>query len=438
MTVHHAHTDKIETSTVSAPRLYAWVVFALSFGLLISDYMSRQVLNAIFPLLKSEWALSDAQLGLLSGIVALMVGLLAVPLSMMADRWGRVRSLVLMASLWSLATLSCGLAQNYEHMFLARLLVGIGEAAYGSVGVAVVLSVFPKHMRATLISAFMAGGMFGSVLGMALGGLIAEHLGWRSAFVVMATFGLALAVIYPLVVKEARLGNCNQAAGQSAESGGKSPLRTLYSSRSVISAYVGSGLQMFIGGSLIVWLPSYLNRYYHMGTDQAGMISALLILTGGAGMILCGILSDRLCRKAPERKISLAIAYCLITSILLSVAMLLPPGVVQLVVIALAMLVVTGTSGPAGAMVANLTHPSVHGTAFATLSLANNLLGQAPGPYITGLLADNFGLDRAFQLIPLISIAAALVFCYGKRHYQRDIQKRVPTVTGATPAGKMS
>ena len=142
MTVHHAHADKIETSTVSAPRLYAWVVFALSFGLLISDYMSRQVLNAIFPLLKSEWTLSDAQLGLLSGIVALMVGLLAVPLSMMADRWGRVRSLVLMAALWSLATLSCGLAQNYEHMFLARLLVGIGEAAYGSVGVAVVLSVF--------------------------------------------------------------------------------------------------------------------------------------------------------------------------------------------------------------------------------------------------------------------------------------------------------
>ncbi|MCY1178961.1 D-galactonate transporter [compost metagenome] len=195
---------------------------------------------------------------------------------------------------------------------------------------------------------------------------------------------------------------------------------------------------MFIGASLIAWLPSYLNRYYHMGTDRAGMISAVLILAGGAGMILCGILSDRLCRKAPERKISLAIAYCLITSLLLSVAMLLPPGVVQLVVIALAMLVVTGTFGPAGAVIANLTHPAVLGTAFAILALANNLLGQGPGPYVTGLLADAFGLDRAFQVIPLVSIAAALVFCYGKRHYQRDVQKLAQTVPGATPAGRLS
>ncbi|MNJ75408.1 hypothetical protein D3C77_725030 [compost metagenome] len=80
----------------------------------------------------------------------------------------------------------------------------------------------------------------------------------------------------------------------------------------------------------------------------------------------------------------------------------------------------------------------MHGTAFAILALSNNLLGQGPGPYVTGLLADAFGLDRAFQMIPLISIAAALVFCYGKRHYQRDIQKLMPTVAGATPAGRMS
>ena len=75
---------------------YGWAVFALSFGLLISDYMARQVLNAVFPLLKAEWALSDARLGLLSGAVALMVGLLTFPpTSLIADRWGRVRSLSL-------------------------------------------------------------------------------------------------------------------------------------------------------------------------------------------------------------------------------------------------------------------------------------------------------------------------------------------------------
>ena len=190
LTPHHGGVD---ATASGATRTYAWIVFALTFGLLISDYMSRQVLNAVFPLLKAEWALSDARLGLLSGIVALMVGLLTFPLSLVADRWGRVRSLTLMAVLWSLATLACGLAKNFEQMFLARLCVGIGEAAYGSVGIAVLLSVFPARLRATVTGAFMAGGMFGSVLGMAAGGVLAEHFGWRWSFAGMAIFGLALA-----------------------------------------------------------------------------------------------------------------------------------------------------------------------------------------------------------------------------------------------------
>ena len=75
------------TTAWTAPRTYAWIVFALTFGLLLSDYMSRQVLNAVFPVLKAEWALTDTQLGSLSSIVALLVGLLTFPLSVVADRW---------------------------------------------------------------------------------------------------------------------------------------------------------------------------------------------------------------------------------------------------------------------------------------------------------------------------------------------------------------
>jgi MFS family permease len=167
-------------TTSSAPavsRRYAWLVFALSFGLLLSDYMSRQVLNAVFPLLKAQWVLSDAKLGTLSGVVALMVGLLTFPMSLLADRWGRVRSLVLAATIWSLATIGCALAASYGQMLLGRVFVGVGEAAYGSVGIAVVLSVFPVTLRATLSGAFIAGGAFGSVLGVALGGAIAQQAG---------------------------------------------------------------------------------------------------------------------------------------------------------------------------------------------------------------------------------------------------------------------
>jgi MFS family permease len=125
-------------------RAFAWAVLALSFALLLSDFMSRNVLVAAFPLIKQEWALSDTRLGALTGVVALVVGVLAVPLSLLGDRVGRVRAVQLMAALWSLATLACALAANYGQLLAARVILGVGEAAYGSVGLAVVLAVFPS------------------------------------------------------------------------------------------------------------------------------------------------------------------------------------------------------------------------------------------------------------------------------------------------------
>lgn len=421
----HQYSDQMSDvdTSISIPRRYAWLVFALTFGLLISDYMSRQVLNAVFPLLKTEWLLSDSQLGLLSGIVALMVGLLTLPLSLLADRFGRVKSLAIMAALWSLATLGCALAENYEQMFIARFMVGVGEAAYGSVGIAVVVAVFPREMRATLASAFMAGGVFGSFLGMALGGVLAQHFGWRWAFGAIALFGLILAFLYPVLVKEKRIASSHQNKNRSKTKHIQSPLKTLYSSRSVIATYIGSGLQLFVGGTVIVWMPSYLNRYYGMSTDKAGVMAAVIVLCSAVGTILCGMLCDYLGRNCPDRKVSLAITYCLVSCVLLLIAFAVPAGRSQLLLICLGMFIALGTNGPSSAMVANLTHNSVHGSAFATLTLANNFLGLALGPLVVGRISDVIGLHSAFQLMPLVSIAAAAVFFYAKCHYHKDIAR---------------
>ncbi|MER7536534.1 MFS transporter [Streptomyces sp. NPDC097704] len=415
-------------------RRYAWVVFALSFGLLLSDYMSRQVLNAVFPMLKAEWLLSDAGLGSLSGIVALMVGLLTFPLSLVADRWGRVKSLIVAATMWSLATLGCAVAASYGQMFLGRFVVGIGEAAYGSVGIAVVLSVFPVAMRATLSGAFIAGGAFGSVLGVAIGGAVAQQLGWRWAFGVMGVFGLVLTLVYAAVVTERRLTPQGRWAGTGSGSRGrlKSLLPRLFSSVSVVSAYIGSGLQLFVAGSLIAWLPSYFNRYYDMPPAEAGGTAGLFALVIGVGMILGGIASDRLSRRFPVRKWGVAISCSLGSLVLLMVAFRLPAGAVQLLVLALGSLLCAGTAGPGAAMVANLTPAAVAATAFATLTLAQSLLGLAPGPAVTGLLADRLGLLHALRLVPLVAIGATVAFLVGRRWYERDLRR----LTGPAPAAE--
>ncbi|WP_354687168.1 MFS transporter [Cupriavidus necator] len=433
------HSPLAASAAAAQPsRCYAWLVFALSFGLLLSDYMSRQVLNAVFPLLKVEWSLTDTELGVLGGIVALMVGLLTFPLSILADRWGRVRSLVLMAALWSLATLGCALADNFGQMFVARLCVGIGEAAYGSVGIAVVLSVFPRHLRASLSSAFIAGGAFGSVLGMALGGTLSAHFGWRWAFAGMAVFGLALVAVYRVVVTEARLRAQRRLLGETAPdvapdvAPGAAPrervalralLPALFSARSILCAYAGSALQLLVMGALLTWMPSYLSRYYGMATDVAGVTAAAFVLAGGAGMILCGALTDWVSRVVPQRKWLMAVAYSVTCCALLLAAFRLPPGTAQLVLIGAGMLFVGGTAGPASAAVANLTHPSIHATAFATLTLANNLLGLAPGPFVTGVIADHVGLLGALQVVPMAGVPAALCFLAGRRYYTADLRR---------------
>ncbi len=426
MNYHSTTTDAGIDPTQHISRRFAWLVFALTFGLLISDYMSRQVLNAVFPLIKSEWHLSDSQLGALGGVVALMVGLLTFPLSLFADRFGRMKSLVLMAIIWSIATLGCGLSESYNQIFLARFFVGVGEAAYGSVGIAVVLSVFPSSLRATLTAAFMAGGLVGSVLGVAFGGILAAHFGWRWSFAGIACFGLLLAILYPLLLKKNQpyLDNpYGRKTRTDAIKEKRTPLRSLFSTRSVISAYVGSGLQLFIMSAMTGWMPSFLNRYYQMAPDKAGVLAAGFLLCASLGMVFCGIVSDRLGRNTPVRKFNLVILFCLLSCALLLIAFNLPVGHTQLVFIAFGVFFAAGSAGPAGAMVANLTNPSIHGTAFATLTLANNLLGLAPGPIVTGILADRFGLQTAFELIPLVSIGSTLVFLMGKKYYQADLIK---------------
>ena len=401
---------------------YAWVVFALTFGLLISDYMARQVLNAVFPLLKAEWALSDSQLGLLSGVVAIMVGLLTFPLSLLADRLGRVKSLTAMAVLWSLATLLCAVADNYGQMLAGRLLVGVGEAAYGSVGIAVVVSVFPKRLRATLSAAFMAGGLLGQVLGVGIGGAVAATHGWRMAFLVIALGGLALAILFPLAVGERRIATLSAAAGNTAyeRKAGFPKLGSLFAGRTIKCVYIGSGLQLFVAGALPAWLPTYFNRYYDLPVDKAGSLAALFLAVCGIGMVVCGQVSDRLFSR-PDQRIRLATGYCLACAILLGAALALPPGSAQLILLGLAMFLAAGTAGPAGAMVAGLTPAAIHGTAFATLTLANNFLGLAPGPIAIGWLADQIGLAGALRWLPLASIAAALVVLGARRSSRAEV-----------------
>jgi len=370
----------------------------------------------VFPLLKAEWNLTDGQLGFHSGVVALMVGLLTCPISLLADRWGRVKSIAAMACVCSAATLYCGVAETYGQLLAGRVVVGIGEAAYGSVGIAVILSVFPRHLRATLTGAFMAGGLAGQMLGVSMGGAIAASHGWRMAFIAIGIGGLMLAVAYAILVRDSLLqanDNCDRAKFTMAS------LKSLFSGRSLNCSYVASGLQLFVAAAIAAWLPTYFVRYYDLPLGKAASLAAIFLGIGGAGMVGCGIASDRLVSDSNKRAL-LAGGFCLGSALSVGAAFAVGPGMPQVLLLGLAMFFAASTAGPAGAMVANLTPKALHGTAFAVLTLANNAFGLAAGPIVTGWLADRIGLLGAMQWLPAASLAAALVFLAAARGAQPE------------------
>ena len=106
----------------------AWFAFAMTLALMVFDYVDRQVIVSLFPYLKAEWSLSDKQLGALVSVVSVTVALGALPVALFADRVSRVKSIVAMATLWSLATISCMWARSYGVLVVARATVGLGEA----------------------------------------------------------------------------------------------------------------------------------------------------------------------------------------------------------------------------------------------------------------------------------------------------------------------
>ncbi|MGY1739588.1 MULTISPECIES: MFS transporter [unclassified Blastococcus] len=403
--------------TAARSRAFPWLVFALAFGLLLSDFMCRQVLAAVFPFLKAEWTLSDAELGALSSVVALTVAVLTVPLSMLADRHGRRRAVLLMAALWSLATLGSALAAGYGQLLGARVLVGVGEAAYGSVGLALVLSVFPPHRRATLAAAFTAGGVAGAVLGIALGGALADRFGWRPAVAAMAVLGVVLLVVFRAVVTEGRLARHTRPEAADDRPGGPAPgrLSAVLSPPAVLCTYLANGLQLFVAGSLIAWLPSHLDRAHGLPAGTAAARAAALLLLMGVGMVVCGLLTDRLARTDPARRWTTAAGYAGASLVLLATGFSLPPGAAQLALVGAGAFFAAGTAGPAGALVAGLTPASLRASALGVLAMANNLIGLAAGPVVTGALADRLGLAAALRWVPVVSVAAVAVLLLGRR-----------------------
>jgi len=408
-----------------ATRRYAWSVFAIIFALMVVDYVDRQVVVSMFPHLKAQWNLSDSQLGALVSIVSITVALGAVPLSLLADRWSRVKSIFLMALVWSLATISAAFAGSYGHLIGARSMVGLGEAAYGTVGAALLATLFPPRMRSTVLGAFFAAGMLGSVLGVILGGVIAERWGWQAGFGNVGIPGLVLAFVFLAIVRdyETVALPTRDATGLKPRMTARAVVTELLRPRTALVTCFGAGLNLLVVSTMWAWLPSYFNRFYGLPPDKAGLKTAIVVLAGGLGALLWSVVADRLTARMPRARLIVpAIAAVVTTAFMLIAFAGFQPGAAQFALIIAGSVVMAGSVGTTDAVVIDVIHPALRATGASVLSVTRNLFGLAGGPLLTGALSDAYGLQFAMSVVPLFGLMAAALYMLAARTYLADLK----------------
>jgi predicted MFS family arabinose efflux permease len=419
-------------------RGHAWFAFTMTFALMLFDYMDRQVIVSLFPHMKTDWGLSDKQLGALVSVVSITVALAGIPVALLADRGSRVRSIVAMAAVWSLASVSCMFTRTYGLLLAARAVVGLGEAGYGSVGAALIASLFPARLRAGLMATFFAAASIGSVLGVLLGGVIAARYGWQTAFGVVGFPGLVLALVY-LKVRDYKTVALTAPLSRAASSTGNAVrfiAGALVRSRTMAWVCVGDAAQLIVVSALWAWMPSYLSRVQGMPTQQASIKAALVVLCGAFGSMVWGFVVDRAGAYRARNKLHAVAIVCAASLCVLTPAFVVPLAPdVQFLLVAVGGFLATCTAGAISAVVIDVIHPGVRATGASVLSLFRNLFGLAAGPFIAGMLSDAYGLGFAMTITPLFSIVAVACFTIAARSYEGDMRGADLPVDAGAAAG---
>ncbi|TAL31094.1 MAG: MFS transporter [Spirochaetes bacterium] len=406
---------------------YARYVFLLLFLLYLFNYVDRMVVAAIFPYLKVEWALTDAECGWFASIVTLMMTLFVFPVSLLVDRWSRKKAIGIMAVLWSIGAAACALTKSFTQLFTARSLIGVGEAAYTSGGHAMIAAYFPEEKRATMNGLFTAAIPMGTAIGVILGGVIAESLGWRYAFGLLAVPGLIVALLF-FWVKDYKTVQITRKSGTGANAvhvkmkPGEIAREFLHTP-SVLFTYLGYIGNTFVTTALMNWLPSYFNRMDGLPMDKAGVKTSVVFLLAIFGAPIGGLVTDKLRRKYPNARMSVPAVTSLLTGLFLFIGFFFLEGTAQYV-----FLICFGFTAPmfaagGSAVTQDVVHPGLRAISYSLAQFFMMLLGYSLAPIFVGYISDRYDLLTAFKFLPLFSLFGAVVFFIGSFFYVRDLNK---------------
>ncbi len=395
-------------SDPAAPRV-TWrshASLALLALVYIFSYIDRQVISVLIEPIKREFGASDTMIGLLTGLAfGLLYAAIGLPVGRLADRGNRRNIIALCCGLWSIATMACGVAAQFWQLLLARMAVAIGEAGGMAPSIALVSDLYPRKRRSLAISLFMMGPHFGVLIGLAVGGWIAQNHGWRPAFLWSGAPGILLALLVWLFVREPQRGGfeSHRPAPALAAAANEESLLTQMRRLLAIPAFrnvaIGCGIAGVAGYAYAVWTPSFLVRTHGLDIAQAGLMFGVASGCGAVGgALFSGWLCDRLVQRDPRWQLRLPMIGVL-ASVPAALAFLLWPvgghwtlGALQVphaMVFAMAFgFLASWWPSLSYSAVSQMVSAAERSVAAALLNLFITLLGVGAGPLVTGAISD--------------------------------------------------
>lgn len=439
--IRKASPDVKKPQTVSgrdgyAPAPYAWYVVGILTLAYMVSFLDRQVMALLIDPIRSDLDLSDTQISLLLGLAfSIFYTVLGIPIGRLADHRSRRCIIALGITIWCFMTAACGLARNFWQLFLARVGVGVGEAALNPSALSMISDYFPRESRGRAVSVYNMGVSLGAGIAYIVGGWIiglvkssppvelpyvGELYAWQTVFLVVGLPGLLIALLMITVKEPSRKGQItitDQHGRPTRQISIRETLRFLRARwRTYATHMLGMSVVTIIGYGLFFWVPTMFVRSWDWDITRISYTYGFVVLLcGPLGVTLAGTIADRLYQRGMKDSLMrTCVGFMLIFVPPAAIAPLMPTGELAILVLIPAAIggAAVTAAGAAGLMM--YTPNQLRAQVTALYYFVINVLGLTLGPTAVALVTDyGFGQDTALRYSLSIVCAAAGLFAVG-------------------------
>ncbi|MFW6093239.1 MAG: spinster family MFS transporter [Pseudomonadota bacterium] len=436
-----AAAEHADTRTAPVTPGYRRYAIGLLFLVYVFNFIDRQIVTILAEPIKQDLMIADWQLGLMTGTAfAIFYCTLGIPIARFAEHHNRPWIIGLSLAAWSGFTAVCGLVQNYWQLVLARIGVGVGEAGCTPPAHSLIADYTPKEQRASAMAFYSMGNPVGALIGVVVGGLVADAFGWRMAFLLVGLPGIALAIIAIATLIEPRARRAAAVARDAAREASEAPqvpfkdvVKVLRGKRTFWYMAGAVSIVAFVGYGHAPFGASFFLRVHgdeieqiaaQFGLGPLGFVGlALGVIMGvsaAAGVYLGGVIADRFGVR-DMRAYMVIPGFAVLASVpIYTIALLMPTVMPVIPLLALNSVLVSLWQGPVYATVQNVAPTHMRATAAAIFLFIANLVGLGMGPVAVGVVSDvlagPFGLGSAegvrWALIASQFLAIPAFFCF--------------------------